>query len=315
MKNYRILFMGTAPFAVPSLKKIVSSNNHLVGVYTSPAKKANRGMKLSISPVAEFAEAKNIEISSPPSISSSEELKKLQEMNLDMIIVVAYGLILPTAVLNAPKLGCINVHGSILPKWRGAAPIQRSIWAGDAETGVTIMQMDEGLDTGDMLHIATLPVTPEDTSATLYEKLAELGPQALVEVVNEFDRYTPTKQDDSQATYAKKLSKEEALINWADDAEQIERNIRAFNPWPVAWMQVEDQNVKVWSANVVPLNKDVTPGTVIGANKEGITIATGRDALCITSLQIPGKKALPASDVINARQTWFEVGRCLTQAD
>ena len=231
------------------------------------------------------------------------------------MVVVAYGLILPTAVLNAPKLGCINVHGSILPKWRGAAPIQRSIWAGDAETGVTIMQMDEGLDTGDMLHIATLPITSEDTSATLYEKLAELGPQALVEVVNEFDRYTPTKQDDSQATYAKKLSKEEALINWADDAEQIERNIRAFNPWPVAWMQVEDQNVKVWSASVVPLNKDVTPGTVIGANKEGITIATGRDALCITSLQIPGKKALPASDVINARQTWFEVGRCLTQAD
>jgi methionyl-tRNA formyltransferase len=231
------------------------------------------------------------------------------------MIVVAYGLLLPTAVLNAPRLGCINVHGSILPKWRGAAPIQRSIWAGDAETGVTIMQMDEGLDTGDMLHIATLPIANDDTSATMYEKLATLGPKALVDVVNDFESYTPTKQDDTQATYAKKLSKEEALINWSDDAKQIERNIRAFNPWPVAWMQVEDQNVKVWSADVVTLDKDVKPGTVISADKAGITIATGRDALRITSLQIPGKKALPAADVFNARQSWFEVGRCIKQAD
>ena len=311
----KVIFAGTPDFAAKHLSALVDSEHEVIAVYTQPDRPAGRGKKLTASPVKVLAEENAIPVYQPQSLKAQDAQEELASLNADLMVVVAYGLILPPAVLNAPRLGCINVHGSILPKWRGAAPIQRSIWAGDAETGVTIMQMDEGLDTGDMLHIATLPITPEDTSTTLYEKLAELGPQALVEVVNEFDRYTPTKQDDSQATYAKKLSKEEALINWADDAEQIERNIRAFNPWPVAWMQVEDQNVKVWSANVVPLNKDVTPGTVIGANKEGITIATGRDALCITSLQIPGKKALPASDVINARQTWFEVGRCLTQAD
>ena len=311
----KVIFAGTPDFAAKHLSALIESEHEVIAVYTQPDRPAGRGKKLTASPVKVLAEEYAIPVYQPQSLKAAEPQEELASLNADLMVVVAYGLILPTAVLNAPKLGCINVHGSILPKWRGAAPIQRAIWAGDAETGVTIMQMDEGLDTGDMLHIATLPITPEDTSATLYEKLAELGPQALVEVVNEFDRYTPTKQDDSQATYAKKLSKEEALINWADDAEQIARNIRAFNPWPVAWMQVEDQNVKIWSANVVPLNKDVTPGTVINANKEGITIATGRDALCITSLQIPGKKALPASDVINARQTWFEVGRCLTQAD
>ncbi|MFZ8199789.1 methionyl-tRNA formyltransferase [Alteromonas portus] len=311
----KVIFAGTPDFAAKHLSALLASEHEVIAVYTQPDRPAGRGKKLTASPVKVLAEENAIPVYQPQSLKAVEAQEELASLNADLMVVVAYGLILPTAVLNAPKRGCINVHGSILPKWRGAAPIQRAIWAGDAETGVTIMQMDEGLDTGDMLHIATLPITPEDTSATLYEKLAELGPQALVEVVDEFDRYTPTKQDDSQATYAKKLSKEEALINWADDADQIARNIRAFNPWPVAWMQVEDQNVKVWSASVVPLNKDATPGTVISANKEGITIATGRDALCITSLQIPGKKALPASDVINARQTWFEVGRCLTQAD
>ena len=311
----KVIFAGTPDFAAKHLSTLLDSEHEVIAVYTQPDRPAGRGKKLTASPVKVLAEQNAIPVYQPQSLKAPEAQKELALLNADLMVVVAYGLILPTAVLNAPKLGCINVHGSILPKWRGAAPIQRAIWAGDAETGVTIMQMDEGLDTGDMLHIATLPITPEDTSATLYEKLAELGPQALVEVVDNFESYTPTKQDDSMATYAKKLSKEEALIKWADDAEQIERNIRAFNPWPVAWMKVEDQNVKVWSATVVTLDKEVKPGTIVSANKEGITIATGRDALCITILQIPGKKALPASDVINARQTWFEVGRCLTKAD
>jgi|TARA_Y100000296_G_scaffold59872_1_gene69257 methionyl-tRNA formyltransferase len=311
----KVIFAGTPDFAAKHLSALLESEHEVIAVYTQPDRPAGRGKKLTASPVKVLAEENAIPVYQPQSLKAPEAQEELALLNADLMVVVAYGLILPKAVLNAPKLGCINVHGSILPKWRGAAPIQRAIWAGDAETGVTIMQMDEGLDTGDMLHIATLPITPEDTSATLYEKLAELGPQALVEVVDNFESYTPTKQDDSMATYAKKLSKEEALIKWADDAEQIERNIRAFNPWPVAWMKVEDQNVKVWSATVVTLDKEFKPGTIVSANKEGITIATGRDALCITILQIPGKKALPASDVINARQTWFEVGRCLTQAD
>ncbi len=311
----KVIFAGTPDFAAKHLSALLDSEHEVFAVYTQPDRPAGRGKKLTASPVKVLAEENAIPVYQPQSLKAEDAQKELAALNADLMVVVAYGLLLPMAVLNAPRLGCINVHGSILPKWRGAAPIQRSIWAGDAETGVTIMQMDEGLDTGDMLHIATLPIANDDTSATMYEKLAALGPKALVDVVNDFESYTPTKQDDTQATYAKKLSKEEALINWSDDAKQIERNIRAFNPWPVAWMQVEDQNVKVWSADVVTLDKDVKPGTVISADKAGITIATGRDALRITSLQIPGKKALPAADVINARQSWFEVGRCIKQAD
>lgn len=311
----KVIFAGTPDFAAKHLSALLDSEHEVVAVYTQPDRPAGRGKKLTASPVKVLAEESNIPVYQPHSLKVEDAQQELAALNADLMVVVAYGLLLPTAVLNAPRLGCINVHGSILPKWRGAAPIQRAIWAGDAETGVTIMQMDEGLDTGDMLHIATLPIAANDTSATMYDKLAELGPKALVDVVNDFESYSPMKQDDTQATYAKKLSKEEALIDWSDDAEQIERNIRAFNPWPVAWMQVEDQNVKVWAANVVTLANKTPPGTIVSANKEGITVATGRDALCITSLQIPGKKALPASDVINARKAWFEVGRCLTQTD
>lgn len=311
----KIIFAGTPDFAAKHLSALLDSEHDIIAAYTQPDRPAGRGKKLTASPVKQLALQHNIPVFQPSSLKSDEAQKVITDLDADIMVVVAYGLLLPAAVLNAPKLGCINVHGSILPKWRGAAPIQRAIWAGDTNTGVTIMQMDEGLDTGDMLHIATLPIEASDTSATLYEKLAQLGPVALVDVLNRFDSFTPQKQDDAEASYAKKLSKEEARINWHEDALQIERNIRAFNPWPVAWMNVDEHNVKVWSASVVKMDKQASPGTILRANKEGITIATGNDALCITSLQIPGKKALPAADVINARQTWFKVGRCLAQAE
>ena len=309
----KVIFAGTPDFAAQHLAALLDSKHDVVAVYTQPDRPAGRGKKLTASPVKVLGEKHNIPVYQPASLKQDAAQQELAAIEADIMVVVAYGLLLPTAVLNAPKLGCINVHGSILPKWRGAAPIQRAIWAGDSETGVTIMQMDEGLDTGDMLHIATLPIESSDTSATLYDKLAALGPKALVDVLDNFDSYSPEKQDDTLATYAKKLSKEEALIDWHDDAAQIERNIRAFNPWPVAWMNVDEHNVKVWSGDVVELDKAVSPGTIVSANKEGITIATGKGALRITSLQIPGKKALPAADVINARQAWFEIGRNLTQ--
>ena len=309
----KVIFAGTPDFAAQHLAALLDSKHDVVAVYTQPDRPAGRGKKLTASPVKVLGEEHNIPVYQPASLKQDAAQQELAAIDADIMVVVAYGLLLPTAVLNAPKLGCINVHGSILPKWRGAAPIQRAIWAGDSETGVTIMQMDEGLDTGDMLHIATLPIESSDTSATLYNKLAALGPKALVDVLDNFDSYSPEEQDDALATYAKKLSKEEALINWQDDAAQIERNIRAFNPWPVAWMKIDEHNVKVWSGDVVALDKAVSPGTIVSANKEGITIATGKDALRITSLQIPGKKALPAADVINARQAWFEIGRNLTQ--
>lgn len=309
----KVIFAGTPDFAAQHLAALLDSKHDVVAVYTQPDRPAGRGKKLTASPVKVLGEEHNIPVYQPASLKQDAAQQELAAIEADIMVVVAYGLLLPTAVLNAPKLGCINVHGSILPKWRGAAPIQRAIWAGDSETGVTVMQMDEGLDTGDMLHIATLPIESSDTSATLYDKLAALGPKALVDVLDNFDSYSPEKQDDALATYAKKLSKEEALINWHDDAAQIERNIRAFNSWPVAWMKIDEHNVKVWSGDVVALDKAVSPGTIVSANKEGITIATGKGALRITSLQIPGKKALPAADVINARQAWFEIGRNLTQ--
>lgn len=223
------------------------------------------------------------------------------------MIVVAYGLILPQAVLDIPRLGCLNVHGSLLPRWRGAAPIQRSIWAGDTETGVTIMQMDAGLDTGDMLYKAICPINPSDTSASLYDKLAIIGPEALIHTVEMLSsgQCTAEKQDDSLANYAEKLSKEEARINWQDDAVHIERCIRAFNPWPMSYFMVEEQLIKVWQAEALEEAHDKQPGTIISADKKGICIATGNGILNITQLQPPGKKAMSAQDILNSRREWF----------
>ncbi len=307
----RIIFAGTPDFAADHLRALLGSEHEVIAVYTQPDRPAGRGKKLTPSPVKVLAEENGINVYQPASLKAQEAQETLNELNADVMVVVAYGLLLPQAVLDMPRSGCINVHGSILPKWRGAAPIQRSLWAGDEETGVTIMQMDVGLDTGDMLHIARLPIEPEDTSATLYDKLAKLGPEALVNVLNDLESYTAKaeKQDDNLACYAKKLSKEEALIDWQDSAEQIERNIRAFNPWPVAWMQIGKDNVKVWSAHVSDNTSTQQPGTVVSASKHGIVIATATKDLIITQLQIPGKKALPAGDVVNARQQWFVAGK------
>lgn len=312
----RIIFAGTPDFAAMHLAALLTSKHNIVAVYTQPDRPAGRGKKLTSSPVKMLGEAHGIPVHQPTSLKNDEAQHELASIEADLMIVVAYGLILPKAVLDAPKLGCLNVHGSILPKWRGAAPIQRALWAGDKETGVTIMQMDEGLDTGDMLHIAKLPISESDTSASLYEKLAELGPTALLDVVNSIDTQSPVKQNDAQATYAKKLSKEEAFIDWHDSAVQIARNVRAFNPWPVAWTKIEEQNIKIWSVDVVnDLPCSHTPGTIIQADKRGIQVATGTGVLCINSLQIPGKKALPAADVVNARKDWFTPGTCIASTE
>lgn len=229
------------------------------------------------------------------------------------MVVVAYGMLLPQAVLDTPKLGCINVHGSILPRWRGAAPIQRSIWAGDAETGVTIMQMDIGLDTGDMLKIATLPIEATDTSASMYEKLAELGPEALIDCLADIaaGKAVPVKQDDELANYAKKLNKEEARINWNDDAAHIERCVRAFNPWPMSHFEAAENSIKVWQSRVAEQTSDKPAGTIVQADKTGIYVATGNGVLVLEQLQVPGKKAMSVQDILNSRAAWFEVGTLL----
>ena len=301
MKNYRILFMGTAPFAVPSLKKIVSSNNHLVGVYTSPAKKANRGMKLSISPVAEFAEAKNIEISSPPSISSSEELKKLREMNLDIIIVVAYGLILPEEVINLPKLGCFNVHASLLPRWRGAAPIQRAMIEGDQTTGVTIMKMDKGLDTGDIGLQKEIKIEQQNYSE-LEKELANEGAKLLINFIDKLDGSIQfAKQNDTQACYAKKIQKQEALIDWTENAEKINRRINAYNPSPCAWFSLNNKRIKILKAEVI--HEKGEAGKIMN---EEFLIGCGINSIRPLLLRVEGKQDCTINDFLLGHK--IEVG-------
>lgn len=309
--SLRIIFAGTPDFAADHLRALLDTQHQVVAVYTQPDRPAGRGKKLTASPVKQLAQANDITVHQPASLKAEDAQQTLREIQADIMVVVAYGLILPKPVLNTPPLGCINVHGSILPRWRGAAPIQRAIWAGDAISGVTIMQMDEGLDTGAMLHTATLPIAADETSASLYDKLATLGPKALVDVLNDLDSVVATEQDDSQATYAKKLSKEEAQLDWQQPAEQLARNVRAFNPWPVAWCDIAGEKVKVWAASVCANSNGKAPGTVLQADKHGIVIACGEQALCITSLQLPGKKPLPAADVINARKAWFTPGQPL----
>lgn len=306
-KPLRIIFAGTPDFAAKHLAALLETDHKIVGVLTRHDKPAGRGKKLTPSPVKVLAEEYQLPIFQPISLRDTENQQWIKEKNADLMIVVAYGLILPQAVLDIPRLGCLNVHGSLLPRWRGAAPIQRSIWAGDAETGVTIMQMDACLDTGDMLYKAACPIDSSDTSATLYEKLAMTGPQALIHTVDmlSLGQCSPEKQDDSLANYAEKLSKEEARIDWQQDANQIERCIRAFNPWPMSYFMVAEQLIKVWRAEVISETHDKQPGTIIRADKKGISIATGNGILNITQLQPPGKKAMSAQDLLNSRREWF----------
>lgn len=309
-KPLRIVFAGTPDFAARHLAALLSSQHQVVAVYTQPDRPAGRGKKLTASPVKNIALEHDIPVYQPASLRNEEAQQELAAIDADIMVVVAYGLLLPQEVLDTPRLGCINVHGSILPRWRGAAPIQRSIWAGDTETGVTIMQMDIGLDTGDMLKVATLPIEASDTSATMYEKLADLGPDALIDCLSDIANGTAVavKQDDELANYAKKLSKEEALIDWTMDAAVIERCVRAFNPWPMSYFTVAEQNIKVWQAAVEADNQGKAPGTILSADKQGILVATGNGALRLLSLQPPGKKAMTAADLLNSRREWFESG-------
>ncbi|MGB2539391.1 methionyl-tRNA formyltransferase [Hafnia paralvei] len=311
--SLRIIFAGTPDFAARHLDALLSSQHQIVGVFTQPDRPAGRGNKLTPSPVKVLAEQHNLPVFQPVSLRPEDNQKLVSDLNADVMVVVAYGLILPKAVLDMPRLGCINVHGSLLPRWRGAAPIQRALWAGDAETGVTIMQMDVGLDTGDMLHKVSCPITAQDTSATLYDKLAEMGPQGLLATLAELANgtATPEKQDEALVTYAEKLSKEEARLNWTLSAAQLERCVRAFNPWPVSFFMIDGQPVKVWQSQAIAAEQNQAPGTIISADKHGIAVATAEGALLMTQLQPSGKKSMFAQDLLNSRREWFIPGNCL----
>lgn len=310
MNKLKLIFAGTPDFAARHLAALLSSDHEVVAVYTQPDKPAGRGQKLTASPVKELALAHDLPVYQPASLRKEEAQAELAALGSDLMVVVAYGLILPKVVLDTPRLGCINVHGSLLPRWRGAAPIQRSIWAGDAETGVTIMQMDVGLDTGAMIRKVSCPIAADETSASLYDKLAELGPQALVDTIDAMAAgdTAAEAQDDALANYAEKLSKEEARIDWSMDAAAIERCIRAFNPWPISWFEVADQTVKVWQAEVITQDHGQRAGTLLKADKQGIDVATGKGVLRLLTLQPPGKKAMSVTDLLNSRRDWFEPG-------
>ncbi|WIM84115.1 methionyl-tRNA formyltransferase [Gallibacterium anatis] len=317
MKPLNIIFAGTPDFAAQHLQALLASQHRVIAVYTQPDKPAGRGKKLQPSAVKQLALAHNLPIFQPKSLRKEEAQQQLAQLNADVMVVVAYGLILPKAVLAMPRLGCLNVHGSLLPRWRGAAPIQRAIWAGDEQTGVTIMQMDEGLDTGDMLHKVSCEISKDETSASLYQKLATLAPKALIEVLDHLDegKYPPQAQQNEFSNYAEKLSKEEAKLDWSLPAVQLERCIRAFNPWPISWLQTTDaqgnnQILKVYQATVLP-HQNQTVGTVLQANKQGIQIATADGVLNITQLQPAGKKPMAVQDFLNGRSDWFEVGKQL----
>jgi len=311
----RIVFAGTPDFAARHLQALIDEPAFdVVAAYTQPDRPAGRGKKLQPSAVKQLALQHDIPVEQPASLKSEITQQQLADYEPDVMVVVAYGLLLPATVLRIPKFGCINVHGSLLPRWRGAAPIQRAIWAGDKQTGVCIMQMDEGLDTGPVLSQHSLQIDPTETSASLYEKLAQLGPEALVETLKQLElgAINPVSQDDAQATYAKKLSKHEAQIDWAQSAEFIERCTRAFNPWPGSHFEVQGQIVKVWQADVAEHESSeaapAEPGTVLQADKAGIVVQCGEKALRLTVVQPAGKKQQSAADFLNARSDWFTPG-------
>lgn len=313
MQPLRIIFAGTPDFAAQHLSALLDSEHQIVAVYTKEDTPSGRGKKLQASAVKLLALEHDLPVIQPKSLKDLDAQAQLAQFDADLMVVVAYGLILPQVVLDAPRLGCINVHGSLLPRWRGAAPIQRAIWAGDQQSGVTIMQMDKGLDTGAMLYKATLEIASDETSGTLYQRLAELGPPALVDAIGLLaqGKLTAEVQDESLTNYAKKLSKDEAKINWQDDAATIERCVRAFNPWPVSTFQLNDMTIKVWQAQLSELQSDQAPGTVLQADKHGIVIATGNGAITLQQLQFPGKKALATADILNSRKALFAIGNVL----
>ena len=310
----RIVFAGTPEFAAEHLKALLDSPHDVIAVYTQPDRPAGRGQKLMPSPVKQLALQHNIPVMQPPTLRAPAAQAELAALQPDLLVVVAYGLILPQTVLDIPRLGCINSHASLLPRWRGAAPIQRAVQAGDAESGVTVMRMEAGLDTGPMLLKVTTPITGEDTGGTLHDRLAELGPTAVIQAIAGLADGTliGEVQDDSLATYAHKLNKDEARIDWSRPAVELERLIRAFNPWPICHTTLNGEALKVLAAQVV--DGEGTPGSIIDASKEGLLVACGSGALRLTRLQLPGGKPLGFADLFNSRREKFAVGTVLGQA-
>ena len=306
--SLRIIFAGTPDFAAAALEALLNTSHEILAVYTQPDRPAGRGRKLKPSPVKQLALEHQLPVLQPASLKTAESLEELRAFEADVMVVAAYGLLLPAEVLKLPRYGCLNIHASLLPRWRGAAPIQRAILAGDSETGITIMQMDAGLDTGAMLLKKSCAITPKDTSASLHDRLAELGAQAIVEALDQLSDLKAVPQDESQVTYASKLAKSEALIDWHNSAEEIARQVRAYNPWPVAQTSVNGQTLRIWAAEPQTGQVESPAGTVLRQHKQGIEIACGKGVLRITHLQPAGSKPMNAAAFLNGRPDMLTPG-------
>jgi methionyl-tRNA formyltransferase len=313
-ESLRVIFAGTPDFSSIHLNALIDSKHQLLAVYSQPDRPAGRGKKLRASPVKQLAEAAGISVYQPASLRVEEEQHTLANLNADVMVVVAYGLILPQAVLDAPRLGCLNVHASLLPRWRGAAPIQRAIEAGDSETGITIMQMDAGLDTGAMLATANCAIGPQTSSALLHDSLADLGPPLLLQVLDNLVQFQgrAVSQNEELVTYAEKILKPEAELNWRQEAAVLARMVRAFNPFPVCFGSLGQERVKIWEAQPVNITASEAPGTIMRADKEGIMVSCGGGQLLIQRLQLAGGKPLTAMQLLNARSELFAPGNRFT---
>jgi methionyl-tRNA formyltransferase len=298
----KIIFAGTPAFAATALDALIHSPHQIIAVYTQPDRPSGRGLKLTPSAVKLLAQQYQLPIYQPTTLKGEIEQQQLAELQADVMVVAAYGLLLPAAVLTLPRLGCINIHPSLLPRWRGAAPIQRSIYAGDAMTGVTIMQMDPGLDTGPILLQREYQPEQNETSQTLHDKLAVVGAEVLIETLDLLsqNKIIAQPQDNAFATYAQKITKEEALLDWQQSAIDLQNTIRAFNPWPVAYTSWQGKNLRIWMATVLQEKHQTKARTILRASHTGIDVATGNGVLRILQVQLPGGKVMSASDFYNA---------------
>ena len=302
----RIVFAGTPPFAAAALDALADAGHTIALVLTQPDRPAGRGMKLAPSAVKRAATVRGLPVFQPDSLKSAEVQATLREAAADIMVVAAYGLILPQAVLVLPRLGCLNIHASLLPRWRGAAPIQRAILAGDAETGITIMQMDAGLDTGAMLSKTVVPIRETDTAGSLHDVLAKAGAEAIVAALTNYSELEPQPQDDREATYAAKLSKEEARLDWRLPAEVLARAVRAYNPVPGAWTLLDGVPLKIWLAQPVGDGGGIgersrTPGELLRADGDQLVIACGSGALVVREIQLAGSKRMDVAAFLAGR--------------
>lgn len=296
----RIVFAGTPEFAAPPLRALLDSPHDICGVYTQPDRPAGRGRKLTPSPVKVLAQESGLPVFQPETLKDETAQAQLRNLKPDLMVVVAYGLLLPRAVIDIPPLGCINIHASLLPRWRGAAPIQRSILAGDSETGVTIMYIEPRLDAGPMLLKKACPIGPDDTAGDLHDRLSRIGAEALLETLPLIDAGTaqPEIQDESLVTHAAKINKDDAQLDWSRPAAELQCQVRAFNPWPVAETVYRKQILRVWRATVVPASRSEPPGTLL-IDGENLDVVTGHDCLRLLEIQLPGGKRIAARDFIN----------------